>query len=229
MAKHIGIVAVSYEGAALCYRSICAEAVRMRGDHEHPEITLHNLCLSDYMNRIWQNDWKRVGDLMLASAGKVAGAGAEIVVCPCNSVHQALPAIRDRSPIPWLHIGDVVALEALEAGYKKVAVLGTNYLMESQVYPQSLGGAGIECVKPDEADRNRVDRVIMVELVDGLITDDARTMMHGIIERLAARGCDAVALACTELPLLVRPGETVIPTLDSTRLLARAALASSFK
>jgi aspartate racemase len=229
MAKHIGIVAVSYEGAALCYRSICAEAARRLSDHEHPEITMHNLCLSDYMNRIWQNDWKGVGDLMLASAAKVAGAGADFVVCPCNSVHQALPEIRDRSPIPWLHIGDVVALEALEAGYKKVGVLGTNYLMESQVYPQSLGGAGIECVKPDEADRNRVDRVIMVELVDGMITDDARTTVHGIIERLAARGCDAVALACTELPLLVRPGETVIPTLDSTRLLARAAVASSFK
>ena len=229
MAKHIGIVAVSYEGAALCYRSICAEAGRKLGDHEHPEITLHNLCLSDYMNRIWQNDWKGVGDLMLTSARKVAGAGAELVVCPCNSVHEAFPAIRDRSPIPWLHIGDVVAREALEAGYKKVGILGTNYLMESQVYPQSLGGAGIESIQPDEADRNRVDRVIMVELVDGLISDDARMVLHGIIERLAARGCDAVALACTELPLLVRPGEAVIPTLDSTRLLARAAVAASFK
>ncbi len=229
MAKHIGIVAVSYEGAALCYRSICAEAGRMLGDLEHPEITLHNLCLSDYMNRIWQNDWKGVGDLLLTSARKVAAAGAELVVCPCNSVHEALPAIRDRSPIPWLHIGDVVAREALEAGYKKVGVLGTSYLMESQVYPQSLGGAGIESVQPDEADRNRVDRVIMVELVDGLISDDARMALHGIIERLAARGCDAVALACTELPLLVRPGESVIPTLDSTRLLARAAVAASFK
>jgi len=229
MAKHIGIVAVSYEGAALCYRSICAAASRSLGDHQHPEITLHNLCLSDYMNRIWQNDWKGVGDLLLTSARKVAGSGAELVVCPCNAVHEALPAIRDQSPIPWLHIGDVVAREALEAGYKKVGVIGTSYLMESQIYPQSLGAAGIECVKPDDADRNRVDRVIMVELVDGLITDDGRTAVHGVIERLAARGCDAVALACTELPLLVRPGETVIPTLDSTRLLARAALTSSFK
>ena len=228
MAKHIGIVAASYEGAALCYRSICAEASRSLGDHKHPEITLHNFCLADYMNRIWQDDWKGVGDLMLASAKKVAKAGADLVVCPCNSVHEALPTIRDASPIPWLHIGDVVAREGLEAGYKKVGVLGTTYLMKSQVYPRSLGDAGIECVTPDEADRNRVDRVIMVELVDGLITDDARTTIHGVIKRLAARGCDAVALACTELPLLVRPGETVIPTLDSTRLLARAALAASF-
>jgi len=229
MAKHIGIVAVSYEGAALCYRSICAEASRSLGDHQHPEITLHNLCLSDYMNRIWQNDWDGVGELMLGSARKLAGAGAEFVVCPCNSVHEALPSIRGRSPIPWLHLGDIVAREALEAGYKKVGVLGTNYLMKSQVYAQSLGNAGIEYVTPDEADRNRVDRVIMVELVDGLITDDARTTVHGVIERLARRGCDAVALGCTELPLLVRAGESVIPTLDSTRLLARAAVTASFR
>ncbi len=229
MAKHIGIVAVSYEGAALCYRSICAEASRSLGDHQHPEITLHNLCLSDYMNRIWQDDWAGVGELMLASAKKVASSGAELIACPCNSVHKALPGIRDRSPVPWLHIGDIVAREALAAGYEKVGVLGTNYLMQSEIYPQSLGGAGIECVVPDEADRNRVDRVIMVELVDGLITDDARTTVNGVIERLAERGCDGVALACTELPLLVRPGETVIPALDSTRLLARAAVSESFK
>ena len=229
MAKHIGIVAATYEGAALCYRTICADASRSLGENTHPEITLHNFCLADYMNRIWQNDWKGVGDLLLASAKKVASAGAEFVACPCNTVHEAVPAIRDASPIPWLHIGDVVAREALEIGYKKVGVLGTSHLMESQIYPKSLGAAGIECVAPDEADRNRVDRVIMVELVDGTITEDAREMIHGVIERLAAQGCDAVALGCTELPLLVRPGETVIPTLDSTRLLARAAVAESFK
>jgi len=229
MAKHIGIVAVSYEGAALCYRTICAEASRSLGENTHPEITLHNICLSDYMNRIWQGDWDGVGALLLASVGKVADAGADLVVCPCNSVHESLPAIRQDLPIPWLHIGDIVARDAHKAGYKKVGVLGTNYLMESKIYPASLGGVGIECVLPDETDRNRVDRVIMVELVDGLITDDARTTMDGVIERLAARGCDAVALACTELPLLVRPGEAKIPTLDSTRLLARAAVAASFK
>jgi aspartate racemase len=228
MAKHIGIVAATYEGAALCYRTICADASRSLGENTHPEITLHNFCLSDYMNRIWQNDWKGVGDLLLASANKVAKTGAEFVACPCNTVHEAVSAIRDVSPIPWLHIGDVVAREALEAGYKKVGVLGTSYLMQSQVYPKSLADAGIECVSPAEADRNRVDRVIMVELVDGTITDDSRRVIHGVIERLAAQGCDAVALGCTELPLLVRPGETVIPTLDSTRLLARAAVASSF-
>ncbi len=229
MAKHIGIVAVSYEGAALCYRTICAEAGRSLGDQEHPEITLHNICLSDYMNRIWQNDWPGVGELLLTSAKKVAKAGAQVIACPCNSVHEALPAIRDRSPIPWLHIGDVVAREALEAGYDKVGVLGTKHLMESRIYPQSLGSAGIECVMPEQADQNRVDRVIMVELVDGLITDDSRAAVNGVIERLAEQGCEAVALACTELPLLVRPGETAVPTLDSTRLLARAAVAASFK
>jgi len=228
MAKHIGIVASSYEGAALCYRTICSEAMRKLGDYTHPEISLHNLSLSDYMNRIWQDDWDGVGQLLLASARKVATAGAEFVVCPCNTLHEGLPAIRNTSPIPWLHIGDVVAREALDAAYKKVGVLGTSYLMKSQVYRQALGEVGVECVTPDQADGDRVDRVIMVELVDGTITDDARRTVLGVIERLAGRGCDAVALACTELPLLVRPGESVLPALDSTRLLARAAVAASF-
>jgi len=229
MSKHIGIVAVSHEGAALCYRTICSEAVRTLGDYTHPEITLHNLCLADYMNRIWQGDWQGVADRMLTSCRKLADAGAELVVSPCNTVHEALPLIRDESPIPWLHIGEVVAREALEAGYSKVGLLGTSFLMDARVYPKAFGAAGVECVIPQEADRNRVDRVIMVELVDGLTTDDGRTAVYGAIERLAESGCDAVALACTELPLLVRPGETVIPTLDSTRLLARAALAASFE
>jgi len=229
MAKHIGIVAVSYEGAALCYRTICAEASRSLGDHQHPEITLHNICLSDYMNRIWQDDWAGVGALLLASTRKVAKAGAEFVVCPCNAVHRSVPDLREESPIPWLHIADVVAREALAAGYKKIGVLGTSYLMDSRIYSRSLGAAGIECVMPGEADRNSVDRIIMVELVDGTVTENARATVHGVIERMAGLGCDAVALACTELPLLVRPGETVIPTLDSTRLLARAALAEAFR
>jgi len=229
MNKHIGIVASSHEGAALCYRTICSEATRSLGDYTHPEITLHNFCLADYMNRIWQGDWKGVGERMLASCKKLSAAGAELAICPCNTVHEALPLIRDESPIPWLHIGEVVAREALDAGYSKVGVLGTNFLMESKVYPAALDAAGIECVLPDEAGRNRVDRVIMVELVDGVTTDDGRKAVYGVIERLAESGCDAVALACTELPLLVRPGETSIPTLDSTRLLARAALAASFE
>jgi aspartate racemase len=228
MSKHIGIVASSHEGAALCYRTICSEATRSLGDYTHPEITLHNFCLADYMNRIWQRDWKGVGERLLASSRKLAGAGAEFVACPCNTVHEALPLIRDESPIPWLHIGEVVAREARDAGYSRVGILGTSFLMESSVYPEALGAAGIECVLPDPADRNRVDRVIMVELVDGVTTDDGRTAVYGVIDRLARAGCDAVALACTELPLLVRPGEAPIPTLDSTRLLARAALAASF-
>jgi len=229
MAKHIGIVASSYEGSALCYRMICAEATRRLGDYTHPEITLHNFSLSDYMNRIWQEDWEGAGRLLLDSARKLAATGAELVICPCNTLHQGVPEIRDASPIPWLHIGDVVAREAQDAGYKKVGVLGTEYLMKSRVYPESMGAVGIACVMPDEADRNRVDRVIMVELVDGMITDDARRTVLDVIERLAAKGCDAVALACTELPLLVGPGEAVVPALDSTRLLARAALAASFE
>jgi len=227
VARHVGIVAVSAEGAALCYRTICIEAPREMGDHAHPEITMHTHPLSEYMASIRRGDWPGVANLLLSSARCLAAAGACFAICPDNTVHQAFDLVAAESPIPWLHIARVVAEAAQHGGFRRLGVLGTRYLMEGPVYAQALDRYGIACLIPDRPDRERVDAIIFEELVCGQFHDASRAYVHDLIGKLADRGCDAVVLGCTEIPLIVEPGRAPLPTLDSTRLLARAALRRS--
>src|SRR5882672_5832489 len=149
MPQHIGILACSAEGAALCYRTICLEGAALMGRHAHPEITMHTFPLSLYMEHVRKDDWDAVGSLILASAGKLANAGADFLICPDNTIHQAIDIVRDRSPLPWLHIAEEVAREAAARGFKRVGLAGTKYLMEGPVYPRWLTANGIECQIPE--------------------------------------------------------------------------------
>jgi aspartate racemase len=222
--KHIGIVAGSAEGAALCYRTICLEAPAIMGEHNHPEITMNSMPMALHMPPIRANDWQAVAKLLAASAHKVAKAGADFAICPDNTYHQAFEYLIPQSPIPWLHIAGAVAEEADRHGYQKLGILGTKYLTESDVYPEALKEFKIEREIPDEADREKINDIIFKQLVNGIFTKASRLYFNEVAEKLKARGCDAVVLGCTEIPLIVRPDDTPLPTLDSTRLLARAAL-----
>ena len=224
MTLHIGIVAGSAEGAALCYRTICLEASAFMGEHNHPEVTLNSLPMAEHMPHIRADDWEAVAELMADSARKVARAGADFAICPDNTYHQAFKYLIPRSPIPWIHIAGAVAEEANRLGYGRLGILGTKYLTESSVYPEALGQFGIEREIPDEADRERINEIIFKELVNGLFPEASRLYLNEVTDKLKARGCDAVVLGCTEIPLIVRPDDSPLPTLDSTRLLARAAL-----
>lgn len=229
MTQHIGIVAGSAEGAALCYRTICLEAQALMGEHNHPEITMNSLPMAEHMTHIRANDWEAVGELMAASAQRIARAGADFAICPDNTYHQAFKYLIPRSPIPWLHIAGAVAEEARRQGYTRLGILGTKYLAEGTVYPEALEEFGIESEIPDEDDRNRINEIIFKELVNGVFPEASRLYLNEVAGKLKARGCDAVVLGCTEIPLIVRPDDTPLPTLDSTRLLARAALRKSLK
>jgi aspartate racemase len=224
VAKHIGIVACSAEGAALCYRTICSEAPRMMGEHRHPEITMHTHPLADYMVHIRSGDWKSVAELMLSSAGKLAQAGADFVVCPDNTIHQAFEFVKPRSPTSWLHIAEAVAQEAKRKGFGRLAILGTKYLMTGPVYSGVLERFGIDCEIPDAGARGRIDEIIFKELVNAIFPEKSRLYLNEVMEVMKKKGCDAAVLACTEIPLIVDPDDAPLPTLDSTRLLARAAL-----
>jgi len=224
MAKHIGIVACSAEGAALCYRTICAEAPATMGEHMHPEISMHTYPLAEYMVHIRAGAWDRVADLMLASARKLAAVGADFAVCPDNTIHQAFDRVARESPIPWLHIARAVADEVKRRNFARLGITGTRYLMTGPVYPDVLGRMGIACEVPDADDRERIDGIIFGELVKGVFREDSRLYFNQVFQRLRDRGCDAVVLACTEIPLLVDPADCPLPVLDSTRLLARAAI-----
>jgi aspartate racemase len=222
--QHIGIVAGSAEGAALCYRTICLEAPTVMGEHNHPEITMNSVPMAEYMPHIRANDWETVARLLAASAHKVAKAGADFAICPDNTYHQAFKYLIPQSPIPWLHIAGAVAKEAHRSGYMRLGILGTKYLAESDVYPEALAEFKIESEIPDEADREKVNEIIFKELVNGVFPEASRLYLNEVVSKLKTRGCDAAVLGCTEIPLIVRPDDTPLPTLDSTRLLARAAL-----
>ena len=218
MTQHIGIAACSAEGAALCYRTICTEGAQLLGAaHAHPEVSMHTPSLADYMERIYRGDWQSVGELMLESAHKLAKMGADFLICPDNTIHQALPSVVPRSPRPWLHIADAVMAEASARGFRRIGLTGTKWLVEGPVYPKDL-------VRPAAAEREEINRIIMDELVCGHFKPTAVAYFQRVFREMKQAGCDAVVLGCTEIPLIMNDANSPLPTLDSTRLLARAAL-----
>lgn len=223
-AKHIGIVAVSAEGAALCYQTICSASSEYMGPHNHPEVSLHTFPLSDHVKLLDGNDLKGLARLMDNSAEKLISIGAEIIICPDNTNHLAFDYLKTTQQIPWLHIAREVASQAHTAGFTKLGLLGTRYLTESQVYPHALQEYGITYTTGTEQDREMVHNIIFNELVYGIITHESLQKLTSIITDFQSQGCEAVILGCTEIPLIVNDENSPLPTLDSTRILARSAL-----
>ena len=221
--EHCGILAYSPEGAALCFQAFCQEGFRELGNYLHPDVTLDCIAFGRTMPALQAGDHAAVRATLAESAARLARAGAAFFVCPDNTVHLALEAPGEDLPLPALHIAEAVAGRAALDGRRRVGVLGTMQTMDGPIYPRALAARGIAAEVPDAADRGTVDKIIFDELVKGVFTASARQEYVRIIERLAGRGCDAVALVCTEIPLLVTPAGSPLPTLDSTRLLARAA------
>lgn len=222
--KHIGIVGCSAEGAALCYRTICTEGAALLGAHEHPDITMHTPPLSKYVRCLEDGDLSGVGELMLDSARRLESAGADFLVCPDNTIHQAFSYVTERSSLPWLHIAEESAALAQERGFRKVGLLGTKWLVESDVYPGKLDAVGVGWIRPEPEEVTEIDRIIMEELVPGRFLSRSVSYFQARIERMKERGADSVLLGCTEIPLIISDENSVLPTLDSTRTLARAAL-----
>lgn len=229
MTKHIGIVACSSEGAALCYRTICLEGPKLLGAFNHPELSMHTFSLGLFLQALEDDDWRGVAELMLRSANKLKEAGADFLICPDNTIHQALPLVIPDSPLPWLHIAEEVANQAVKQNMKKLLVLGTTLLMNGPVYSQKLDKVGIGYMTPDERRRKKVSNIIFQELVLGEFSDSSRRFYSETIDEYRKQGCDGVVLGCTEIPLLVQQEHSSLPILDSTRILARAALAEAVK
>lgn len=224
MSKHIGIVACSYEGASLCYQTICREGSHFLGEHSHPEISLHNHPLAEYMKYILTGSWEGVADLMLSSSEKLFKTGADFVISPDNTIHQAFSLVSKRSPLPWLHIGEEVAKTAAQDGHAKLGILGTRFLMEGPVYPEILDRRNIGYSIPSADKRLKINDIIFNELVYGIISKGSKRYFLDVINDFRSEGCDSVVLGCTEIPLIVLPEDSPLPVLDSTRILARAAL-----
>lgn len=222
---HVGILAHSAEGATLCYRTTWLEGVARLGPHNHPQITMTGVAMHLAMDAWQRNDLPMLRAMFLADARRLAAAGADFFVLPDNTAHLALEAPGEPFPLPCLHIAEVLADRAATTGRRRVALLGTDWTMTGPVYPAALARRGIACLSPDPNDRATIHRIIFEELCLGVFTDASRDAYVAIIRTLAARGCDAVALACTEIPLLITQDVSPLPVLDSTRLLAAAAVA----
>ena len=220
---HIGIVAGTAEGAALCYRTLCQEAESVMGRrYAHPEVTLHAFSLHRYLEAIDRDDWTGVAALMSQSASKLVRAGADIIICPNNTLHKAFCLVE--SPVPWLHIAKPVVNEIIQRGWRRVGILGTQTVMEGAVYSEPLHQSNIGILLPGQDDRARIQHIIRNELIAQVLTVKSVLFVQKVIAEMALNGAEAVILACTELPLLMAGYQAAVPLLDSTRLLARAAL-----
>jgi len=222
--KCIGIVGCSAEGAGLCYRTICLESETLLGKYAHPEVILHTIALAEYMKLFDSENWTGVGELMLRSAHALQRAGADFLICPDNTIHQALPHVLPESPLPWLHIAEEVGKEATRRGFRKLGLTGTKFLLRGPVYPEKLDSMGMQYLKPTESQQERINEIIFEELVLGQQNPESLAYFQQVIQDLKSQGCDAVVLGCTEIPLLINDKNSPLPTLDSTRLLARAAI-----
>jgi aspartate racemase len=223
MVKHLGILATTSEGAALCFRVFCQQGASALGPHEHPDVTLDCIALARSLPAWQRGDLTSVRATLSVSVHRLARAGADFFACPDNTAHMALEQPGPSLALAGLHIAEVVAEQAARSGHTRVGLLGTKYTMDGPVYPRAFAARGIATELPAGEDRGNLHEIILAELVNGTFTESARQEYTRIIDRLAARGCDAVGLVCTEIPLLVPPDASPLPVLDSTRLLARAA------
>jgi aspartate racemase len=221
--RHLGILAHSTEGAALCLRAFCQEGFHRLGPHDHPDVTLDCIALARSMPAWDDGDHGSIRATLSVSVRRLASAGADFFACADNTAHMALETPGPALDLAGLHIAEVVADQAAHDGHERVGVLGTRYLMDGPLYPRALAARGIAAEVPAPRDRQLLNEIIFEELVNGVLTESSRQRYVRVIEGLAERGCDAVALVCTEIPLLVTPEVSPLPTLDSTRLLARAA------
>jgi aspartate racemase len=191
----------------------------------YPDLTLDYIAFGPMMPAWEAGDYDSIRATLSVSADRLARAGAEFFICPDNTAHLALERPGPDLALPGLHIAEVVAEQAARDGRTRVGVLGTRYTMDSTLYPRALAARGTASEVPGEADRQLLNEIIFDELVNGVFAEQSRQEYVRVIADLAERGCDAVALVCTEIPLLVTPADSPLPILDSTRLLARAGLA----
>lgn len=222
--KTIGIVAHSFEGAALCFITACREGVAQLGPHMHPKIMMSVIPMALSLPAWEANDYAGVGKFLAEGVQKVADAGADFFICPDNTAHIVMEQIVDDLPIPGLHIADVVCNEISKHGSKRVGLLGTNWTMTGPVYEKALRNRDLERLIPDETTRQSLNNAIFNELCLSIFKPDTTQLFLDAIDDLKSRGADCVVLGCTEIPLIVTPENSSLPALDSTRLLARYAV-----
>lgn len=221
---HIGVHQYSVEGAVLCYHEVMLEGQRRLGEHLHADVTMTGLSMAPTLPEWDRKDYPSLRARSAEVVERLAVAGADFFLCPDNTAHIAMEIEGPEFALPGLHIGEVVADEAVRRGFAKVGVLGTNWTMEGLVYPRALEARGIGWAVPPAETRVELHRIIMEELCLHEFLEPSIEFYRRTIDALKNEGCDSVALVCTEIPIIISDENSALPTLDSTRLLARAAV-----
>lgn len=224
MTKHIGIVGVSPEGAALFYREISRQANRLMPPSEQPRISLHNEPLASYIDAIRKDDWHAVGKLLRKSAEILARCGAEFCLTPDNAVQHAIQLAEVGSAIPWLTMTDLVAQSLAKDGRRLVGVIGTRMVTRSSTYQTPLGLKGVRLLTPNDDEVELLEQVIYGELIFGTARPESQAAILGVIRNLAAAGCEGVILGASEVPLVVTAENSVLPIYNPAEILAEVSI-----
>jgi len=226
-AKTIGIVGITAEGASLCYRTIVAESARALPDGAHPPIAMYTGSFAALNERLSRRDWPGVGALISDSIERLVSSGAELIIMPANATHYAVDYFLPQCPVPFLSIVDVSADACVQGRYARVAVLGIGLTMTDGLYDHPLRSHGIEPMTPTPDEQAALNQIIYGEIIPARVTATTAPRIVEILAALRERGAEAAILACTELPLVISEENTPLPFIDTTRLLARTALANA--
>ncbi len=224
MPRTIGIVAVSPEGSAACYRLIGHRCSDLPDPAQRPTVVLCNRPLSTYVEALNRGEWPRVADMLRESAVALAHAGADFCVLPDNVCHHALPMAESGSPIPWLNMIDLVADALKASGFKSIGLIGTRFVTFGSTYQIALGLRGMHLHVPPDDETTAIDRIIFDEAVHDRVKPESRRRVLESIRNLKQRGCEALILGATEAAMLVNSDESPLPTFDPVELLVDAAL-----
>ena len=222
--KILGIAAHSAEGGTLCFLTACREGGAHFGPHMHPTIVMSAVPMGLSMPGWETDDYSIVARFLSEGVQRTADAGADFYICPDNTAHIVLEQIADDLPIPGLHIAEVVCREITINGWKRVGLLGTKWTMTGPVYARALEKLNLERLIPDEPMRERLNAAIFDELCLGIFNEQTTRLFIQAIDDLKSKGAECVILGCTEIPLIITPDNSPLPTLDSTRLLAKYAV-----
>ena len=224
MTKQIGIVAVSPEGAALCYQQLFRHAASILSPENHPIVSMHNIPLAHYVHAVRNDDWRLVGTLLRQSADILASNGAEFCFTPDNAVQHSVHLAEVGSPIPWMKMTQAVADRIQTDQRSTIGVIGTKYVTTGSVYQTDLGMRGIKIVRPEDQDAERLDQIIFDELVFGIRNKSSQSEMLEIVNRLADRGCEGIILGCSEAPMMIDDENCPLPIYNASDIMAEDAI-----
>jgi aspartate racemase len=223
--KTIGLIGgTSWVSTVDYYRYINKFANERRGGLNYAEILLYSVNFNDVKTLADAGDWEALGKLLSGIARNLENAGAEAIVLCANTIHIVAEKVEENISIPLIHIVDATAREILAQGLKKVALLGTKFTMDNDFYRERLARFEIETVIPNDTERDFIHWSIFEELGKDVFTAATKQKYLEIIENLRARGAQGVIFGCTEIPMLLTPEDSPVPSFDTTFLHAKAAV-----